>query len=538
MSSDFPIRPRIASVAGTDSGGGAGLSADQRAAQAFGVHLCPVVAAVTAQHSQAVRHIEALSPALLQAQLDALAEDLPPAAIKTGLLGSAANARVLARWVDAQRRHQPDLALVVDPVLRASTGAPFADAELLAAYREELLPRATLVTPNRREAAALLGLADEAGPDALPAQAAALRALGTPAVLLTGGDAQDETQALDWLDSPQARGGLAHPRIATPHSHGSGCTLASAAAAALARGFPVADAAVLAKLLTTHALRQAGPQGAGAGPVWATPGWGQPGATLPTLGWDDLPPTVAEAPAPPAFAPGLYGIVDSAEAALALLRQPGLPLRHLQLRCKAPPTGADAAWRAALADTLRRCLPVAEAAGVTLWVNDHWETALTAGARALHLGQEDWAGLSPAQRNRLQQARAREGVALGLSSHSVWELARAAGLRPSYIACGPVWPTTTKAMPWRPQGLDNLAWWAALAPAPVVAIGGVLQPDQARAAAASGASAVCLVRGLAGATPPTLQAWQRAWRDGRQARADGEAGPAPDWPHPSLARTP
>ena len=125
MTHDFPVRPRIASVAGTDSGGGAGLSADQRAAQAFGVHLCPVVAAVTAQHSRAVRHVEALSPALLQAQLDALAEDLPPAALKTGLLGSAANARVLARWVDAQRRHQPDLALVVDPVLRASTGASF-----------------------------------------------------------------------------------------------------------------------------------------------------------------------------------------------------------------------------------------------------------------------------------------------------------------------------------------------------------------------------------------------------------------------------
>lgn len=535
MTHDFPIRPRIASVAGTDSGGGAGLSADQRAAQAFDVHLCPVVAAVTAQHSQAVRHIEALSPTLLQAQLDALAEDLPPAVVKTGLLGSAANARTLAHWVDAQRRHQPGLALVIDPVLRASTGAALADAELLAAYREELLPRATLVTPNRREAAALLGQAGEVGPEALPAQAAALRALGAQAVLLTGGDALDESQALDWLDSLRARGGLAHPRIATPHTHGTGCTLASAAAAALAHGFPVADAAVLAKLMTTHALRQAGPQGAGAGPVWATPGWGQAGATLPTLGWDDLPPTVAETPTPPAFAPGLYGIVTSAEAALALLRQPGLPLRHLQLRCKAPATGADAAWHAALADTIRRCLPVAEAAGVTLWVNDHWETALAAGARALHLGQEDWAALSAPERTQLQQARRQDGVALGLSSHSVWELARAAGLRPDYIACGPVWPTTTKAMPWRPQGLDNLAWWAALSPAPVVAIGGVLQPDQARAAAAAGASAVCLVRGLAGATPTTLQTWQAAWAAGRATQDAGPAGP--DWPHPSLPRT-
>jgi len=178
---------------------------------------------------------------------------------------------------------------------------------------------------------------------------------------------------------------------------------------------------------------------------------------------------------------------------------------------------------------------VAEAAGVTLWVNDHWETALAAGARALHLGQEDWAALSWPERARLQRARQQDGVALGLSSHSVWELARAAGLRPSYIACGPVWPTTTKAMPWRPQGLDNLAWWAALSPAPVVAIGGVLQPDQARMAAAAGASAVCLVRGLAGATPASLRTWSSAWAQGR-AEAGGSRHA--DWPHPSLARTP
>ena len=150
------MTPIIWSVAGTDSGGGAGLAADQRAADAFGVHCCTVVAAITAQSTTAVTHIEATPPQVLQAQLDTLAADMPPRVIKTGLLGSADNVRVLAAFVDRLREQQP-LALVVDPVLRASTGAALADAELRAAYRDLLLPRATVVTPNQSEAVALLG---------------------------------------------------------------------------------------------------------------------------------------------------------------------------------------------------------------------------------------------------------------------------------------------------------------------------------------------------------------------------------------------
>ena len=104
--------PIVWSIAGTDSGGGAGLSADQRAADAFGVHLCPVVAAVTAQHSRAVTHIEPMSPALIDAQLRALADDMPPRVIKTGLLGSAEQVRLVAQWVDRMRLRAP-VALVV-----------------------------------------------------------------------------------------------------------------------------------------------------------------------------------------------------------------------------------------------------------------------------------------------------------------------------------------------------------------------------------------------------------------------------------------
>ena len=152
-------RAVVWSVAGSDSGGGAGLAADLRAIDAFELHGCSVVAAITAQNSTAVDRIAPVSTELLEAQLAALSVDMAPAAIKTGMLGSAENLQVLVRWIDRLRAQQPQLAVVVDPVLRSSTGAAFADAALLHAYRTQLLPRASLITPNRSEAAALLGVA-------------------------------------------------------------------------------------------------------------------------------------------------------------------------------------------------------------------------------------------------------------------------------------------------------------------------------------------------------------------------------------------
>jgi thiamine monophosphate synthase len=115
----------------------------------------------------------------------------------------------------------------------------------------------------------------------------------------------------------------------------------------------------------------------------------------------------------------------------------------------------------------------------------------------------------------------------------MWELCRARGLAPAYIACGPVWPTTTKDMPWRPQGLDNLAWWCRTAQAPVVAIGGILEPGRVRQAAASGASGVCVLRGLGSDPRLTVAALQQAFEEGhREALARLDQAVAP--PHPTL----
>ena len=149
--------------------------------------------------------------------------------------------------------------------------------------------------------------------------------------------------------------------------------------------------------------------------------------------------------------------------------------------------------------------------GATLVVNDHWRSALALGAPAIHLGQEDWLELTPDDRAHIATAQAR-GLQLGLSSHSLWELCRARGADADLIACGPVWPTLTKAMPWHPQGLDNLAWWVHMAGRPVIAIGGILTHEQLTQAATTGAATACVVRGLGDDPRTTLPAWQTAWR--------------------------
>jgi hydroxymethylpyrimidine kinase/phosphomethylpyrimidine kinase/thiamine-phosphate diphosphorylase len=561
-------RPVVWGIAGTDSGGGAGLSADQRAADAFGVHLCPVVAAVTAQNSQAVTLVQPVPAPALEAQLTALQDDMPPLAVKTGLLGSAAAVEVVARCIDRLRERGP-VALVVDPVRGASTGASFAGAAATEAYRRLLLPRATVLTPNRREAGWLLGMrADDDAQDGggrSPGHARALQAAGAVSVCITGGDdAGDATGggwALDWLATPHACGWLALPVIDTRHVHGTGCTFATSVACALALGFVAADALVLAKMATAQALRFGAAAGRGAGPVLARPGFALDPSLLPRLSWGEtpvfMPPGAVWAPSPAdagegvrrwghradageggrwrvssadaegesggrevaAAGPlGLYAVVDSAERVRQVL-QAGV--RTVQLRIKAGATSP------ALRDAVARSVAAAQAARAMLFINDHWALAQETGAPGVHLGQEDLLALDDGQRAQL----ATSGLALGVSSHSLWELCRARTLAPRYIACGPVWPTLTKAMPWRPQGQRNLAWWCAMAGVPVVAIGGILHADQVQAAAACGAEGVCIVRGLGDDPSLSVPTFQQALAQGRRQAC---AAAVPALPQPSL----
>jgi hydroxymethylpyrimidine kinase/phosphomethylpyrimidine kinase/thiamine-phosphate diphosphorylase len=219
--------------------------------------------------------------------------------------------------------------------------------------------------------------------------------------------------------------------------------------------------------------------------------------------------------------PAAYAIVDSAARAEAVL---AAGVKTVQLRIKA------AASDVQLRDQIVQALRAAHQAGAQLVVNDHWELAAELGAPAVHLGQEDLQALDDPSRRQLREAQSR-GLQLSLSSHSLWELSRAAAWSPAAVACGPVWPTTTKAMPWHRQGLHNLAWWCAVAPAPVIAIGGILTPRQAAEAARCGPAAVALVRALNDDPAAALPAYQAALAAGAAAAPE----PVPLLPNPTLA---
>lgn len=245
-------------IAGSDSGGGAGIQADLRTFAAHGVHGTSALTAVTAQNSVAVTAWAALDPALVVAQIEAVATDMPVAATKTGMLATAA----IVSAVAAAAERLPLAPLVVDPVMVAKSGDRLLDAAAERAYAEALVPRATLLTPNLHEAAALLGrpVRDLA---AMRAAARDLRAMGARAVLVKGGALPGD--AVDVFFDGAQLVELPAPRVATPNVHGTGCTLSAAICARLAAGAPLLEAVQGAKAYLTEGLRRSYAVGRGRG---------------------------------------------------------------------------------------------------------------------------------------------------------------------------------------------------------------------------------------------------------------------------------
>jgi hydroxymethylpyrimidine/phosphomethylpyrimidine kinase len=228
---------RIAlSIAGSDSGGGAGIQADLKTFHQFGVFGTTAITAVTAQNTQGVREWTAVPASLITRQLDALAEDLPPQAVKSGMLGSAEAVDAVAEGI--ARHRLPNY--VLDPVMVATSGDRLLDRDAERLVTQKLIPLATLVTPNLAEAQAIIG--DRIStPEAMAKAARELVRLGARAALVTGGHlAGDRLVDVLVVDGVERR--FEHPRIATTSTHGTGCTLSAAIAAGLAHGRPLAQA--------------------------------------------------------------------------------------------------------------------------------------------------------------------------------------------------------------------------------------------------------------------------------------------------------
>lgn len=456
-------RPIVWSIAGSDSGGGAGIQADVSVIQALGGHGATIITTLTAQNSLGVQAFTAVEESLFHLQTHSLESDLPPRAIKIGLLGHPDQARFLYHALPGWRQRWPDLFVVLDPVLVATSGDALTRDDMPAALLE-LLPLVDLVTPNLPELMALSGITVSARGDIQ--QAARRLAEAGCAVLAKGGHCDGHTGARieDLLLTESYTWHFRQARLATTHTHGTGCTLSSAIATLVARGLPLHDATALARAYLQRGLQLAYATGAGAGTLSRSHTLAdclQPDS-LPRCAfthdhWQNNGPTFPACTPPPQ---GIYPVVPDSRWVERLLRAGA---RMIQLRVKQPVDEDLLEWE------IRSAIELGRRHQARVFINDHWRQALRLGAYGVHLGQED---LQTADLEAIRKA----GLRLGVSSHGYAELLRVLPLKPSYVALGHLFPTPTKIMPSQPQGLTRLADLQRIATAygvPTVAIGGI-----------------------------------------------------------------
>ncbi len=253
------MRGRVLAIAGSDSGGGAGIQADIKTVMALGGHAATAITAITAQNTLGVTRVLVLDPALVVAQIDAVLGDIGADAIKIGMIGSAAIAAAVADRLTAPDARMP---IVFDPVMIATSGAPLADPATIAAF-ERLMAMAAVITPNLPELALLAGVAPFD-----PAGAALALARRTGANVLAKGGHGDGAELIDLLVGADGIRQTWHgTRIDSTHTHGTGCTLASGIATGLAAGLPIEAAIIRARDLVRAAILAAPGLGAGHGPL-------------------------------------------------------------------------------------------------------------------------------------------------------------------------------------------------------------------------------------------------------------------------------
>ncbi len=444
------IKPVCWSIAGFDPSAYAGLLADMRSMAACGVTGQAISTCHTAQNRTTASMLEPIDSRILCQQIETLLEEAEPHAIKIGLLPQSQQIKIIAKQLRGIKCPK-----ILDPVATASAGLALVDKDWSQALRQELLPQMDLVTPNATELAALIGRRIDRLED-LPMAAEQLRDLGARAVLIKGGHigCREHPQLIFdyYLDDKQAFWLKTH-RL-SGEFRGTGCFLSSATAAYAATGLELSEALIKARVHLQSSLQLASSCADQSKRI-------EPATTLTEMVaiGETLDELRLELPSSPRIARpklGLYPIVDRASWLRRLLPQ---GVRTIQLRIK--DLGGSA-----LREEIREAIEIARRWQTDLYINDYWDLAIELGATGVHLGQED---LQVASLQRIKAANLR----LGVSTHSFSELGRAVQLKPSYIALGPVFPTSCKSMRFGPQGFQRLAEWKSLCDVPLVAIGGL-----------------------------------------------------------------
>ncbi len=269
-------RPIIWTIAGTDPSGGAGIQADIKVIHALGGYAASVITAIVAQNTLGVCAWAPVSREMVRAQLHALKEDLPPRAIKIGMLGTVDAVEETVRALQ-----DLDVTVVCDPVLAASDGTALLDEPGRQVLRERLVPRVRVLTPNWPELAVLAGRPIRSERDAIEAGRELVNA-GVVAVVVKGGHGESLQDSRDWLITAEGMWCLSSPRQVVDHTHGTGCTFSSSLATFLAHGCTLLNATILAKAYVNQGLRLGGGIGRGRGPL-AHLGWPQDESDIPTV---------------------------------------------------------------------------------------------------------------------------------------------------------------------------------------------------------------------------------------------------------------
>jgi len=481
-------KPIVWTIAGSDSGGGAGIQADLHTFQALNAFGCSVITTITAQNSQAVTDVYYLPATQIAAQLAALQNDLAPTAIKLGLLGDHAALILLTDFLQNYSGK-----IICDPVMVSSSGQELLSAVSKQQLLENILPLAYLVTPNLPEAEIISGLAIK-NPDDIVKAANKILTLGPKNVLIKGGHATDNDFCQDYWANGKEAFWLTNKKLPHSNTHGSGCTLSAAITACLAQGYDLKDALVIAKMYVTQGIRLAQQFGSGPGPV-AHSSWPETFADLPYLTTDPVIATTSFASC--GNTPlGLYPVVDRSTWLTKLLP---LGVSTIQLRIK-DLTGT------ALENEIITAIDLANKFNARLFINDYWQLAIKHRAYGVHLGQED---LATADIQAIKAA----GLRLGISTHCYYEVAHAHALQPSYLACGPIFPTQSKLMPFLPQGISQLIRWRKTLDYPLVAIGGINLSNFSDVVA-TGVEGIAMISAITNASNPTASAREliNLWR--------------------------
>lgn len=484
--------PVVWCVGGVDSSGGAGITRDITTLTSLNIHACAITTLLSAQSHTSLLRSEGTTSNVFNTQWQVLENDLPPNAIKIGALANDEQAHTICSNI--QRLSSPRPFIAWDPVFITSSGGHLSHlGRLTYTAIKQLLRTVDVVTPNIEELAALsrLPITDQSS---LVAAAQQLISLGAKAVLVKGGHAHWQDDMVDVLLTSEQ---IVYFTLSTHNTvllRGTGCMLASACCGFVAKGYSLIDALTLAiayvREARASALRSTGdyfvagingfPSNPDAFPRLTICANTQiNGHVAPNIN-DDV-----------SFLPllnpnlGLYPVVDSV-AWIKVLLPTGIKV--IQLRIK---EGSPQEIREQIANAVQ----LTKHSQCQLFINDHWALAIELGAYGVHLGQED---IETADLDAIRKA----GLRLGISTHGYAEIQRVKQLNPSYIALGHIFPTTTKVMPSKPQGLQRLANYVPLCgDIPTVAIGGITQ-SRIKPVKATGVQGVAVVTAITEASDP------------------------------------